>query len=137
MNNRPTTDLFKDKSIGDLIAEGLEEFADVLKKNKKSVAEKFTCHKVLLDLVPTAYSPALVKETRKILNASQAVFAKFLGVSPNAVRAWEQGVNPPQDSSRRFMDEIRHDPDHFRARMKELIVKKTMRRPKKGEACEC
>jgi len=47
--------------------------------------------KVVLNLEPTKYSPALVKETRRKLGMSQVLFAQFLGVSARAVQAWEQG----------------------------------------------
>jgi putative transcriptional regulator len=118
-------DILKEKSVGELIAEGFEEFADALKSDKKTVAEKFTCHKVSLDLSPTPYSPARVKAARKLLAASQAVFAQFLGVSVKTVRAWEQGVNTPRESACRLMDEIHHDPEYWRTRLRELAVKKT------------
>jgi len=78
-----------------------------------------------LDLRPTAYSPELVKATRKSLRASQKVFAELLGVSVKTVCAWEQGINTPQDVACRFMDEIRHDPSYWLKRIKEsAIVKK-------------
>jgi len=38
------------------------------------------------------------------------------------VRAWEQGENIPIDIAKRFMDEIRHDPDYWRARLREIVV---------------
>jgi|WetSurMetagenome_2_1015567.scaffolds.fasta_scaffold686018_2 DNA-binding transcriptional regulator YiaG len=34
------------------------------------------------------------KKFRKSLNMSQAEFAIFIGLSPFAIRAWEQGKNP-------------------------------------------
>lgn len=112
------------KSVGRLPAEGFEELTSEIKTNKKKVSEKFTCHKLALDLNPQPYSPELVKKTRKILTASQALFAQFLGVSPQTVRAWEQGVNTPRDSACRLMDEIRHDPEYWQARLQQLVVVK-------------
>ena len=123
------TELFGDKSIGQVIAEGLQEFADVLKTDKERIPEKFTCHKVKLDLVPTPYDPELVKVTRSLLNASQAVFAQFLGVSLNTLQAWEQGNKQPRPSACRLMDEIRHDPPYWRARMMQLMKKKSNHEP--------
>lgn len=117
-------DILDVKSVGLLMAEGFEELASEAKLGKDNLSEKFTCHKVALDLNPKPYSPELVKQTRKILNASQAVFAQFLGVSPNTVRAWEQGVNTPRDSACRLMDEIRHCPDYWRGRIRELAIVK-------------
>ena len=122
MSHKPN-DVLGGKTVGALLAEGFEELASALKVNKKTVSEKFTCHKLALDLHPEAYSPDLVKKTRRILNASQAVFAQFLGVSPQTVRAWEQGVNVPRESACRLMDEIRHDPKYWQARIQTLAVK--------------
>ena len=111
----------KKASVGARIIQGLEEFLEALEK-KEPVAEKFTCRVVKLDLRPTPYTPELVKKTRDLLNASQAVFARLLGVAVNTVRSWEQGVNIPQDVACRFMDEIRRNPAYWVQRLKESAV---------------
>jgi len=46
------------------------------------------------------------------------LFAHFLGVSVKTVRSWEQGKTP-SDIASRFMDEIRHNPNYWRQRLKE------------------
>lgn len=121
-------DLLDGKTVGELIAEGLEEFANVVEADPSSAVQKFTCHKISLDLNPTPYEPRKVKETRQLLGASQAIFAQFLGVSVSAVRGWEQGVNPPRDAAARIMDEIRHNPKYWRRRISELAIAKTSRK---------
>lgn len=126
-------DLLDGKSLGQLLADGFEELAAELKADKQLVIEKFTCRKLVLDLNPTVYSRELVKQTRQILNASQAVFAQFLGVSPQTVRAWEQGVNIPRDSACRLMDEIRHAPAYWQGRIRELATVKKITRASKGK----
>lgn len=113
----------KKRSIGKTIADRLSEFAAALEANSGD-AKQFTSRQVTLRLEPASYSPALVKETRAILNASQAIFAKFLGVSVDAVQAWETGVNSPSDIAARFMDEIRANPEFWRQRFASLIVHK-------------
>jgi putative transcriptional regulator len=110
-------------SVGTRIIQGLEEFAETLER-EKSVAEKFNCRVVELDLQPASYSSELVKKTRKLLSASQSVFARFLGVSVNTVRAWEQGVNIPKDVACRFMDEIRINPAYWRKRLQDSATVK-------------
>src|SRR5947209_20214199 len=107
----------KRSTVGARIIQGLQEFADVLEK-KEPVTEKFTCWVVELDLRPTPYSAERVRETRKLLNASQAVFARLLGVSVKTVCAWEQGKNVPMDIACRFMDEIRLNPGYWVKRLK-------------------
>lgn len=111
------------KSVEKRIVERLESFVGALKADKK-ISEAFTCRTVTLDLEPTPHNPKAVVATRKLLNASQALFAKFLGVSIKTVRAWEQGKNPPQDIACRFMDEIQRNPDYWRKRLKESMITK-------------
>jgi len=109
--------------IGKQIVEGLREFTEALEQDK-DIRQEFNCHRVVLDLEPSAYEPEEVKKTRKMLGASQVVFARFLGVSPKTVRAWEQGRNTPNDMASRFMDEIRADPDRWRSRLRDLTTSK-------------
>lgn len=110
---------------GQDIIDGLQEFADAL-EHEESISEKFTSHTIVLDIEPTDYDPELVKKTRKILNVSQSVFARFLGVSVKTVRAWEGGDNRVNGAARRLMDEIRSDPAYWRERLKQLAVRKTV-----------
>ncbi len=86
----------------------------------KSTPADCRCH----PLEPTQYDPALVKATRKVLGMSQSLFARFIGKSVNAVQAWEQGVNTPDPMACRFMDEIRHDPKHWKSRFLEILETK-------------
>ncbi len=111
------------KRVGARIVESLQEFAETLQTGADLEAT-FTCRRVEMPPSATAYDPPLVKKTRQLLRASQAVFARFLGVSVQTVRAWEQGENIPSDIAKRFMDEIRHDPDYWRTRLREIVVPK-------------
>jgi putative transcriptional regulator len=101
----------------------LKGFAEALQRGDK-ITERFTCRKIILDLKPTPYNPALVKKTREILGVSQALFAHFLGVSVKTVHSWEQGSNTPNDMACRFMDEIRRDPGYWQGRLREAMVAK-------------
>lgn len=113
----------KKLSVAEKLVEGLEEFADSLEAGE-DIAQRFNCHKVVLDLQPTPYDRELVKATRKQLCASQTIFAHFLGVSVQSVRAWEQGNKEPRDIACRFMDEIRSNPAYWRARLRQLVKPK-------------
>jgi putative transcriptional regulator len=113
----------KRASIGTQIIEGLREFADALESGSP-IREKFTCRRVVLNIKPSVYRPAMVKKTRELLSLSQPIFARFLGVSVQAVRSWEQGVNTPSDIASRFMDEIRRDPDYWMKRLNEASLAK-------------
>ena len=101
------------------IVSRLANFNKALKEGK--VAQEFTCRTRVLDLQPQKYGPNDVIKTRKMLGASQVVFAQFIGVSAKTVRAWEQGVNPPNDIACRFMDEIRFNIDYWRKRLNDTM----------------
>lgn len=100
------------------LVEGLEGFVKDLKNGEK-IPDKYTCRRMVLDLHPQRYTAAQVKSTRKLLRVSQALFAKFLGVSPKTVCSWEQGKTPPKVIACRFMDEIRRNPEYWRQRIAE------------------
>jgi len=110
-------------SIAEQIIEGLREFTEAL-ENEEVVSERFTCRKFELDIKPQSFDPEKVKETRKLLRASQTVFALFLGVSVRAVRSWEQGRQEPSPIACRFMDEIQRNPAYWRLRFRESVVAK-------------
>lgn len=101
------------------LVEGLEGFLADLRSGAP-IEEKYTSRRVVLKLRPHNYSARQVKETRKLLNASQTLFAQFLGVSVKSVQSWEQGT-APSGMARRFMDEIRRNPQYWRSRLKESI----------------
>lgn len=79
--------------------------------------KKLTIRTVGLDLTPRAYSAESVVRTRALLNASQGVFARLLGVSVKTVRGWELGERSPNPMARRFMDEINDSPSYWKARL--------------------
>ena len=112
----------KDASVESEILETLREFTDALTKGE--VSKRFTCRQIKLDLKTASYSPELVKTTRQLLQVSQALFARFLGVSPKTVRSWEQGINTPSPMACRFMDEIRRSPNYWMERLREAVVTK-------------
>ncbi|MBN2291276.1 MAG: helix-turn-helix domain-containing protein [Pirellulales bacterium] len=103
------------------IIRGLKGFADALESGE-DLAERFTCRKVVLNLEPVSYSPDSVKKTRETLGLSQALFAKFIGASKNAVQAWERGDREPSPIACRFMDEIMNNPQLFRRRFADLAT---------------
>lgn len=101
----------------------LTAFANALEAGD-DICAKFTCRKIVLNLLPKAYDPLLVKRTRAILSVSQSIFAQFLGVSVDTVQSWERGVNTPSEMACRFMDEIRHDPEYWRQRLMDSVSQK-------------
>jgi len=109
----------REVSVGATIAARLARVAAAVESGE-DITKRFTCRTVRLRLSPKPYGPKDVKQTRKKLGASQAIFAQFLGVSPSAVQDWEQGLKPPHGSACRLMDEIRRDPKYWISRLREL-----------------
>lgn len=110
-------------SVGSEIVKRMTDFTEAL-ACEQPISERYTCRRVVLDLSPTPYDPELVRETRKILGASQAMFAKFLGVKTRTVQHWEQGLSTPRDMACRFMDEIRTNPSYWLDRFKGALISK-------------
>jgi putative transcriptional regulator len=73
---------------------------------------------------PRAYSPAAVRAVREAMHVSQGVFALLLGVSPETVENWEQGVIAPRPIARRLLDLIAVDPASYRAKLLERVETK-------------
>jgi putative transcriptional regulator len=103
------------RSVAKEMIDGLNELTEAVRRGD-DLSAKFNVREVRLSIKPSKYTPALVKKTRGTLQASQSLFAMFLGVSPATVRAWERGANTPSDMAARFMDEIRHDPQYWQRR---------------------
>jgi putative transcriptional regulator len=59
---------------------------------------------------PKAMRPEEIRQVRESLNASQAMFARFLSVSIKAVQAWEQGARRPQSAALRLLDIAKRNP---------------------------
>lgn len=109
-----------DKRLGQIVSEGLREFTEDL-KSSAPISTKYNLRRVIVDLEPQHYEAEDVQRIRKLLDASQSVFARLLGVSVKAVQKWEQGEQTPKDIAARFMDEIAADPEHFRKRLCESV----------------
>jgi putative transcriptional regulator len=59
---------------------------------------------------PKPLQPKEIREIREHLNASQALFARFLCVSLKAVQSWEQGSRRPRKTALRLLQIARKHP---------------------------
>jgi putative transcriptional regulator len=75
------------------------------------------------EVVPArAHNPAPgvdVRAVRQRLGLSQAVFAKRFGLSPAAVRDWEQGRRRPDPAARVLLTVIERRPEAVEAALRE------------------
>lgn len=113
----------RSREITKKIVAGFDELSEAL-ANGNDVVKKFTCRKIVLDLNPIPYKPDDVKKVRSLLGSSQALFARFLGVTASAVQSWEQGRSTPSDIACRFMDEIKINPKYWKERFSDSITVK-------------
>jgi len=81
------------------------------KKDKKKRGEpEAKAAKAALDLRkadlparPKPLKPADIRALRASLNASQALLARLLNVSANAVESWEQGIREPRQATLKLL----------------------------------
>ena len=52
---------------------------------------------------PKPLSPTQIRAIRQSFNVSQAVFARIINVSANAVESWEQGVRHPREATLKLL----------------------------------
>ena len=61
---------------------------------------------------PPAWSKEKIARLRvKKLKVSQPILAAYLGVSPGALKAWEQGLKKPTGSARRLLELLDKRPE--------------------------
>ena len=66
---------------------------------------------------PPEYSADEIAGIRKSLAQSQQVFARSLAVSPQTVRAWEQGARRPDGAARRLLQIAAERPEVFTSKV--------------------
>lgn len=112
---KKTTPLTKTK-LGQGLLKGLKE-AVAFEQGKMDLRT------ITLEIpdAPPEFNKVEVKEVREeLLNVSQPIFAKILGVSDDTVKAWERGANKPSGSSARLIQIAKHDPQAFKQLMQSL-----------------
>ena len=59
---------------------------------------------------PKPLKPAEIRAIRASLNASQALLARLLNVSSNAVESWEQGLREPRQATLKLLHIAKKNP---------------------------
>jgi putative transcriptional regulator len=93
----------EEPTLFELIKEGLEGSIAALRADKKL---RIT-HLEVPD-PPPEYTAEEVAHVRQAMNMSQGAFAMLLGVSPRAVKSWEQGQRTPTGGTARLLQFIQH-----------------------------
>jgi DNA-binding transcriptional regulator YiaG len=91
------------------------------KKEKKNKREKegssgktpasLDLRSVEIPAPPRPLRAAEIRAMRTAMNASQALFARLLNVSSNAVESWEQGIRQPRQATLKLLHIVRKDPN--------------------------
>lgn len=89
------------------IITGIDE---AIQYEKGSLTKKVKINKITIKPVPH-YKAKQIKEIRRKLNLTQAVFAEILGVSIKTVEAWESGKNIPNGPAQRILDLLKKEDD--------------------------
>jgi DNA-binding transcriptional regulator YiaG len=102
-------------SFRDQMRQSLADLRSIMSRGESPSGNgRFTARTVEV-AEPSRYDAPAVRRTRRALNASQAVFAQVLGVSPALVRAWEAGTRVPSPLARRLLDQVKAEPVQFAA----------------------
>lgn len=121
------------------IVGALEGFLSALEEGG-DISERFTVRTVELKLEPSTCTSEDLLRIRLMLGLSQALFAKFIGSSTKALQSWEAGRRSIPGVLCRFLDEIETTPEHWKARVNDLIVSKGRQvsdRKKRSEPSAC
>jgi putative transcriptional regulator len=83
---------------------------DKKNKRKAGTATSLDLRSVEIPPRPKPLKPAEIRAMRAALNASQALFARLLNVSSNAVESWEQGIREPHQATLKLLHIVRKNP---------------------------
>jgi putative transcriptional regulator len=95
----------KKRKIGREIIEGLQE---ALAHQRGEITLRSS--EVELPDAPHEYTGSEVREVRARLHFSQAVMARYMGVSDATVRSWEQGQKKPAATACRLLEILATQP---------------------------
>ena len=76
----------------------------------KSAKGSLDLRKSALPPRPKPLKPADIRALRASLNASQALLARLLNVSSNAVESWEQGIREPRQATLKLLHIAKKNP---------------------------
>jgi len=97
-------------AFGDRLVAGFEALAEALESGEP-LEMRFTARTMKSDDADEKpFGPEDMKAARNRLRASQPVLARFLGVSPQTLRGWEQGTRGVPRMAVRFLKVVEAHP---------------------------
>src|SRR5258708_3708174 len=96
-----------DKRMGKKKRTKIKIFKDLKESLQGALAHERGKHGLLrvteLPPPPKPLRPSQIRAIRQSFNVSQAVFARIINVSANAVESWEQGVRHPREATLKLL----------------------------------
>jgi putative transcriptional regulator len=73
--------------------------------------ERHDLRNTVLPKPPRQLSSKEIAAIRRRMNASQALFARYLNISTKTIQSWEQGTGRPSGASLKLLSIASHDPE--------------------------
>ena len=96
----------KTKTLGEELVQATEELVNDLKTGRKLTQRTAALIRKPKPMTPRAIAALRTRKFR----VSQPLFARVLNVSPQTVKAWEQGSKKPCGAALRLLRLAEHDP---------------------------
>jgi transcriptional regulator with XRE-family HTH domain len=78
--------------------------------------------------------PRDIRQIRRGLNANQAFSARFLNVSPNTIRIWEQGTRRPRGADLKLLSIAKKNSKAFLSAKLTVLLSVAITPPRQREA---
>ena len=91
----------------------------------EDLRSELTFRRVKIDFKPRSITSDEIKQVRKKLRASQAVFAMFIQVPLRTLQEWEQGRAEVSGIAARFIGEMLDNEVYWRARFLDSLKRET------------
>lgn len=114
----------KEESVADRLLRSAREAAAIEKGelNPARVSRHLTAATAEV-IPPPTFDAARIRDIRDRMELSQPVFAAALNVSPETVRAWEQGKREPEGPTLRLLEVAERSPGLFLDRVRERAAR--------------
>lgn len=114
----------KKSTFGGMLIESAKE-AVLIERGEAAPARvtKYTAAEATV-VPPPQYVPERIKGIRGVMALSQPVFAAALNVSPETVRAWEQGKREPDGPTLRLLEVAEQHPEVLLKKVRSRRAKK-------------
>ncbi len=101
----------KKSAFGQQLIDSAREAVEIERGEKEPARiTRYTAAQARVE-APPHYVPERIREIRDQMALSQPVFAAALNVSPETVRAWEQGKREPDGPTLRLLEVAEQHPD--------------------------